>query len=496
VSARRRTLRSRLIVSSTLLLAVVCGVIAVITTLAMRSYLLSGLDDRLDALAAGSTSVKGCGDPGSPTAGLSQAGLPYLSGFGVPDGAMGVSQYGGTVRSAALVGEAGALREPTARQQAALSSVDGDGQHHTLVLPGLGAYRVKAVHADSAQGEVVIATGLPFDSVDSAVAQLVGIEAVVSAGGLLLSGLAAAVIIGYNLRPLQRVSATATRVSRQPLDHGEVTALERVPAADAAPGSEAGRVAAALNRLLGHVEGALAARYATETRMRRFLADASHELRTPLASVAGYIQLVMRGPEKIGPQTAFALRRVESGIVRISALVEDLLLLARLDAGRPLEHEELGLGPLVADAVHDAHAAGPEHHWRIEVPDEPVLICGDQARLHQVVSNLLANARTHTRPGTTVTAAVRVTADEALILVGDDGPGIPSELLPRVFERFARGDASRSRAAGSSGLGLAIVAAVVAAHHGRVEVESEPGRTLFTVALPLTGQASGKSPST
>jgi two-component system OmpR family sensor kinase len=230
--------------------------------------------------------------------------------------------------------------------------------------------------------------------------------------------------------------------------------------------------------------------------MRRFLADASHELRTPLASVAGYVQLVMRGPEKIGPQTDFALRRVESGIVRISALVEDLLLLARLDAGRPLEHEELGLGPLVADAVHDAHAAGPEHHWRIEVPDEPVLICGDQARLHQVVSNLLANARTHTRPGTTVTAAVRVTADEALILVGDDGPGIPSELLPRVFERFARGDASRSRAAGSSGLGLAIVAAVVEAHQGRVEVESEPGRTLFTVALPLPGQASGKSPST
>jgi two-component system OmpR family sensor kinase len=494
-------------VSSTLLLAVVCVVVSLITTLAMRSYLITGLDDRLDALADHSTAPRSC------DLGPRDTELPYLTAFGVPDGTVGVARSGGEVREAGMVAGDGAVREPSARQQAALSSVHADGRHYTLILPGLGAYRVKTVHADTFAGPVTVTTALPFDSVDRTVSRLVAVEAVVTAGGLLLAAIAAAVIIGYNLRPLNRVSATATRVSCQPLHHGEVTALERVPAADAGPGTEVGRVAAALNRLLGHVEGALEARYATETRMRRFLADASHELRTPLASIAGYAQLVRRGaadgtadgtddgPEEIGPRTAFALRRIESGIVRMSALVEDLLLLARLDAGRPLEREDVGLGSLVADAVHDAHAAAPGHRWLIELPDDPVHITGDPDRLHQAVSNLLANARVHTPPGTTVTAAVVRLDGQALIRVTDDGPGIPAALLPRVFERFARGDASRSRAAGSSGLGLAIVTAVAAAHHGRADVTSEPGRTVFTVALPLgpvrdQPLPSGKTPST
>lgn len=251
----RRSLRSRLIVSSSVLLAVVCVVITVITTLVMRSYLMTGLDDRLDALAEHATGVRGCGDPGSSHGGLASTGLPYLGAFGVPKGTMGVSEYGGSVRGAAMVGASGAMLEPTAGQQAALSAVDADGHHYTLVLPGLGAYRVKAVHADSREGEVTVTTGLPYDSVDRAVGRLIAVEAAVAAGGLLLAALAAAVIIGYHLRPLQRVSATAARVSCQPLDHGEVTALERVPDADAGPGTEVGRMAAALNRLLGHVEG-------------------------------------------------------------------------------------------------------------------------------------------------------------------------------------------------------------------------------------------------
>ena len=500
---RARTLRTRLIVSSTLLLAVVCVVVGVITTLAMRSYLITGLDDRLDALADHSMAPRSC------DLGPRDTELPYLTAFGVPDGTVGVARSGGEVREAGMVAGGGAVLEPSARQQAVLSSVHADGHHYTLILPGLGAYRVKTVHADTHTGPVTVTTALPFDYVDRTVSRLVAVEAVVTAGGLLLAAIAAAVIIGYNLRPLNRVSATATRVSCQPLDHGEVTALERVPAADAGPGTEVGRVAAALNRLLGHVEGALEARYATETRMRRFLADASHELRTPLASIAGYAQLLRRdtadgtsdSPEDIGPRTAFALRRIESGIVRMSALVEDLLLLARLDAGRPLDREDVGLGSLVADAVHDAHAAAPGHRWLIELPDDPVHITGDPDRLHQAVSNLLANARVHTPPGTTVTAAVVRLDGQALIRVTDDGPGIPAALLPRVFERFARGDASRSRAAGSSGLGLAIVTAVAGAHHGRADVTSEPGRTVFTVAMPLgpvqaQPPPSGKTPST
>ena len=181
---------------------------------------------------------------------------------------------------------------------------------------------------------------------------------------------------------------------------------------------------------------------------------------------------------------AHALGRVESESTRMTGLVDDLLLLARLDSGRPLAHEPVDLTPLVVDAVSDARAAGPDHRWRLDLPDEPVELVGDAARLHQVLANLLANARTHTPPGTTVTISLSTEAGSVLLRVTDDGPGIPAELQPRVFERFARGDGSRSRAAGSTGLGLAIVAAVVEAHDGTVDVASRPAGTAFTVRLP------------
>ena len=169
----------------------------------------------------------------------------------------------------------------------------------------------------------------------------------------------------------------------------------------------------------------------------------------------------------------------------MTTLVDDLLLLARLDSGRPLDRDRVELSGLVVDAVNDAHAAGPDHRWRLDLPEAAVTVTGDAARLHQVLANLLANARTHTPAGTTVTTRLSTTVDgQAVVSVADDGPGIPAGLLPDVFDRFARGDTSRSRAAGSTGLGLAIVAAVVEAHHGRVEVTSRPGRTEFLVRLP------------
>ena len=168
----------------------------------------------------------------------------------------------------------------------------------------------------------------------------------------------------------------------------------------------------------------------------------------------------------------------------MTTLVEDLLLLARLDSGRPVSAEEVDLSRMVVDVVSDSRIAGPDHHWRLDLPPEPVTVVGDAARLHQVLVNLLANARTHTPPGTTVTTSVRSTRDSTVVTVTDNGPGIPPELLPEVFERFARGDSSRSRAAGSTGLGLSIVAAVVAAHQGMVGVQSIPGQTTFTVTLP------------
>jgi two-component system OmpR family sensor kinase len=219
--------------------------------------------------------------------------------------------------------------------------------------------------------------------------------------------------------------------------------------------------------------------------VRQFVADASHELRTPLAAIRGYAELSRRSRQPVSQEIGHVLNRVESEAERMTALVEDLLLLARLDAGRPLAHDPVDLTMLVVDAVSDAHAAGPRHDWQLDLPNEPVTVVGDGARLHQVLANLLANARTHTPDGTTVTVAVSTSGGDAVLRVIDNGPGIPAELQPHIFERFARGDSSRSRAAGSTGLGLSIVHAVVTAHRGRVTVDSVPGRTVFTVTLPL-----------
>jgi two-component system OmpR family sensor kinase len=259
----------------------------------------------------------------------------------------------------------------------------------------------------------------------------------------------------------------------------------RVPEADTDPRTEVGQVGSALNRMLGHVADALAVRHASETRVRQFVADASHELRTPLAAIRGYAELTRRSRDEVPRDVAHALGRVESESARMTTLVDDLLLLARLDSGRPLDNDAVELSGLVVDAVNDAHAAGPEHRWLLSLPDQAITVPGDTARLHQVLANLLANARTHTPPGSTVTTGLTTTSDGwAEVTVTDDGPGIPPDLLPDIFERFARGDTSRSRAAGSTGLGLAIVAAVVDAHRGAVSVGSIRGRTVFTVRLP------------
>ena len=229
---------------------------------------------------------------------------------------------------------------------------------------------------------------------------------------------------------------------------------------------------------------ALSTRQASETRVRQFVADASHELRTPLTAIRGYTELAQRIPDAPA-ELEHALGRVASEAARMTQLVEDLLLLARLDSGRPLEHEPVDLSALVVDAVSDAHVAGPEHRWQLDLPDEPVLISGDGARLQQVLTNLLANARVHTGPGTVVTTGLSVADGAVLLTVADDGPGIPAALQSEVFQRFARGDSSRSRSGGSTGLGLAIAAAVVRAHGGTIGLDSAPGRTVFTVRLPL-----------
>jgi two-component system OmpR family sensor kinase len=306
--------------------------------------------------------------------------------------------------------------------------------------------------------------------------------------------LAARAVVARSLRPLNRVAATAQQVSQLELDRGEVALAVRVPPDDADPASEVGRVGQAFNHMLNNVEEALAARQASETKVRQFVADASHELRNPLAAIRGYAELTRRSREQMPSDAAYAMSRVESEADRMSHLVEDLLLLARLDSGPYLDLQPTDLTEVVMNAVSDARAAGPDHVWRLSVPDDPVVGLADRHRLHQVVTNLLANARTHTPPGTAVETGVSVAAREAVITVTDNGPGIPGDIQPRVFERFTRADVSRVRtpgaaAGGSTGLGLAIVAAVVEAHRGRVMVSSVPGQTRFTVTVPLAADA-------
>jgi two-component system OmpR family sensor kinase len=240
--------------------------------------------------------------------------------------------------------------------------------------------------------------------------------------------------------------------------------------------------------MLGHIGSALAARQASEKKVRTFVADASHELRTPLASIRGYAELTRRGGHELPNDVVHALSRVESESIRMTSLVEELLLLARLDEGRELDAHPVDLAQLLNDVVSDARAGDHGRIWMGRLPAEPVYITGDTSKLHQVFGNLLSNARLHTPEGTTVSTTLTVdgAANEVLVEVADDGPGVQLQILSTVFERFVRGDDSRSRSAGSTGLGLAIVSAVVAAHGGRVEVESAPGNTAFRVILPLS----------
>ena len=501
---RRWSLRTRLVVSAVALIAVVGAVIGTVTTIALHSYLRGQLDRQLK------DSVHHAQAP-RPFDPRRAQGLDFVAMGGQPLETVG-ARFGpdGMAKDGARLNKS-TKRLPEDRlaplsqgQVAALNAVPRDGRPHTAELPGLGDYRV----ASAGDGSLVL--GLPLGNVEDTVSQLVVIEECVTVAGLIAAGIAGSTMVGIALRPLRRVAATATRVSELPLHQGEVALHVRVPASESDGRTEVGQVGAALNRMLGHVGSALSARQESETRVRRFVADASHELRTPLASIRGYAELTRRGHEQPGPETRHALGRIESEAERMTGLVEDLLLLARLDAGRPLSCESTDLSPLVVDAVSDARVAGPGHRWRLELPDEPALVHGDGGRLHQILVNLLANARTHTPEGTTVTARVRVAGrtaggpagrpaeggaagrpagspDGVRLEVQDDGPGIPAALLPHVFERFARGDASRSRAAGSTGLGLAIVQAVAAAHGGTVGVESVPGRTVFTVTLPTAG---------
>jgi two-component system, OmpR family, sensor kinase len=564
-----RTLRSRLIAGLLTLLIAACAAVGLVTYLAVRDSLSGALDNDLQTATnlayachgpnpANDQGIAGRPGPGGGvpggTAGPNPNTAPPSSGNSLPttshlrmcqglaEGTY-VAVLGHTQGTATLIGNISYKLSPADEEalrsikpwKAADPRTAPGSQHIPTATRDLsdagGAFLLTAVSPPG--GGAVYITGLPLSTLHDTLRRVALAEAAVFGAVLLLAGAGGTLWVRFSLRPLRRVAATASQVAELPLDSDEVELPAGVPDTD--PATETGQVGLAFNRMLGHVQTALRRRAASEARLRRFAADASHELRTPLSAIRGYAELALRHPGDSPEQVTHALGRVLSESTRMSVLVDELLLLARLDAGRPLASEPVDMTRLVIDATSDAQVARPGHRWVLELPDDPVLVTGDEHRLHQVLANILSNAGKHTPDGVTVTVRVGDTvpvggalpvgdtvlgdtlrdaggaaagqtvrrgvlppAPRLVVSVTDNGPGIPPDLLPDLFERFTRADTARSRtsSASSTGLGLAIVDAVVAAHGGAVLVASRPGLTQFAIALPrLTEPARPPAPA-
>ena len=528
-----RSLRTRLVVGVLGLVLVMAAVMSAFSTVSLRHTLMTRTDSQLMAAAqraadkrhdltqearkaSEEAAQEGAEKPdGQPDGTGGTDGAPDKQG--VPPGLDAAGQSTGTLtlitaQTSAAGSEAAAYIDKNGHY-AAISKEDcrlllseaTEDHPVTVHLHHLGSYRVVATR-DEASGSTVI-TGLSLEGDKALIRTQLLIELAVALVGALVVALAGRTMVRSALAPLERVARTAHRVASQPLERGEVSIEDRVEKADLDSSAEVGQVGGALNTLLGHVESALAARQRSETQVRQFVADASHELRTPLASIRGYTELIRReGADADLPEEAtYALERVHSESVRMTALVEDLLLLARLDAGRELRREEVDLVGLLVDTVADARAAGPDHDWQLDLAvleppadataeeaedflPEPPLVIGDEARLRQVIVNLLANARVHTPAGSHVTTTLAREGGTLIVRIHDDGPGIAPDVRERLFERFARGDSSRERRTGSTGLGMSIALAIIQSHGGRIDVDSstapEDHGTTFTVRLP------------
>jgi two-component system OmpR family sensor kinase len=349
------------------------------------------------------------------------------------------------------------------------------------VQSGGPSFRVRA--SQLSDGNVII-VGAPLDATNNTLNRLLVIELIVTGAALLAAVLLGWWLVRVGLRPLEEVERTAESIAEGELDN-------RVPGENTK--TEVGRMARTINIMLTRIQRAFAERDATEAelrtsegRLRQFVADASHELRTPVSAVSAYAEMYQLGMARSGPELDRAMSGISLESARMGHLVEDLLTLARLDEGLPLEQKPVELVKLSADAVHTAAAVGPDWPVRLEAA-RPVEVTGDPLRLRQVLDNLLSNVRAHTPIGTTTVVRVSQTEDEAVVEVTDSGPGLDDEQRSRVFERFYRADPSRSRLKGGAGLGLSIVNAIVTAHGGTVRAVSLPGQgASFSVHLPLS----------
>lgn len=485
------TLNRQLVVRITLIVTAIAVLLAAVSTLLVGRILTRNLDDQLSyAVRATEQRPHGPGGPSSPggPGGPSNPDGPKegLRSGGLPAGSISLLVDATGAVHGQVTGELGTTAAD-ATQIAALLALPRDAQVHTITINGYGRYRaVGCLHGDR-----LLIAAAPLQITGSVIARMLQIEALLIVLAAFCAAGISGVVVRNSLRPLNRLACTASTVAELPLASGEVDLGVRVPGDRLDPRSEVGKVGQAFNTMLDHVETALRARQSSETRVRQFVADASHELRNPLAAIRGYAELTRRGRHRLPEDTVFALGRIEAESQRMSRLVEQMLLLARLDNDPDLVRTEVDLAEIALNAVADARAASPQHRWQVAVPDNPAQVLGDANQLHQVLANLLGNARKHTPPGTMVRTTVDVQDGWVRMRVRDDGPGVPAELAASVFERFARADTARSHdREGSTGLGLAIVAAVAKAHGGRVELGTrpthgeEPGFSEFTVWLP------------
>jgi two-component system OmpR family sensor kinase len=470
---RRLSLRRQLVLVVLGLLLVSSIALTLATSLALHAYLVNRLDQQL--VAAGNryaVSLEHSNDHDADNG-------DYSSVVGQPVGTLGARILNGQVTAAGIITDDSGTKSVSGADQSVIARLKVGGARDVR-LPELGEYRV--IVSNGQDGDMQV-TGLPTHQVDETISRLALIEIIVFAGALLLSGVAAAFSIRLTLRPLERVSRTARNVTSLPLGRGEVQLPERL--VNEAPGTEVGQLTDAVNRMLEHVEGAFAERQASEDLLRHFVADASHELRTPVAVIRSHAEYIEMTSPSLPAGASEALTRIQAESARMGVLVEDLLLLARLDSGRPLRREPVDLTRIMLDAVIDARSLSVDHHWSLDLAEKEITVPGDEHSLRQIVVNLVANAVEHTPPGTSITVRLAQGDKDAIATVEDDGPGIDPDFLPHIFERFARADSSRAKRGGESGLGLAIVEAIARAHHGTIAVRTESGRTVFTLRIPL-----------
>jgi two-component system OmpR family sensor kinase len=462
------SLRNRLILASVFLAS--CAIVAsdFAANTALRSYLISQVDNQLVNISTGSLER------------LDRAGIEPQNEFeqnqspfrilrplrGVPtstsltlldmDGNL-IGQIGGELggKSFAVTGMKVSEVEKYKNQPFTIDGENGkpDIRALALVLP-------------TGMGSVIVANSL--EEVDKTLSQLRFLFFILGLIAILVTALVSRWIVAIGLKPLEKVEETAEAIAA-----GNYSA--RLPSAK--PDTEVGRLTTALNTMLGRIEQSFAVKVESESKLRRFVADASHELRTPLTAIRGFAELHRQGAVVGEEKTKELINRIEGESIRMSSLVEDLLLLARLDQSRQLDSEPVDLNTLITEVVASAKAAGPNHPINLILPQEEIFVLGDSRRIHQVVANLLANARAHTPAGTNITVSAKQDLTQTIIEVSDDGPGLAKADQERIFERFYRADPARVRSSGEgSGLGLSIVDAVMRAHGGYVSVKSELGK--------------------